>query len=161
MSETQHTPTPWFAVNDGTAKEPMWSVKAARIAGQKPRHEVAICATGDSPQEMETANAAFIVAAVNSHATLTTALEEARGALEVFAEAHKAYDAYSLCVRVDEFGAPTMRKLQSQTDNDASVVLGSYPISESTSTTVHIRVADFRRARTALATINAALGRKE
>ena len=81
MGEAQHTPTPWFAVNGGTAKEPMWSVKAARIAGQKPRHEVAICATGDSPQEMETANAAFIVAAVNSHATLTAALEEARGVL--------------------------------------------------------------------------------
>ena len=62
-----HTPTPWFAINRGTTNEPMWSVMAARIAGQKPRHEVAICATGDSPQEMETANTAFIVRAVNAY----------------------------------------------------------------------------------------------
>jgi hypothetical protein len=73
-----HTPLPWFAVNDGTANEPMWSVKAARIAGQKPRHEVAICATGDSPQEMETANAAFIVKCVNAHDDLVAALKTAQ-----------------------------------------------------------------------------------
>jgi len=71
----RHTPLPWFAVNDGTAKEPMWSVKAVRIAGQKPRHEVAICATGDSPQEMETANAAYIVKCVNAHDELVAALK--------------------------------------------------------------------------------------
>ena len=58
-----YTPGPWFAVNDGTAKEPMMSVKAARIAGKPPRHEVAICATGDSSQEMENANARLIAAA--------------------------------------------------------------------------------------------------
>jgi hypothetical protein len=69
-----HTPLPWFAVNRGTEKEPMWSVMAARIAGQKPRHEVAICATGDSPQEMETANAAFIVKCVTAHDGLVEAL---------------------------------------------------------------------------------------
>ena len=53
----------------------MWSVMAARIAGQKPRHEVAICATGDSPQEMETANAAFIVKCVNAHDELIASLK--------------------------------------------------------------------------------------
>lgn len=57
-----HTPGPWFAVNCGTADEPMYSVKAARIKGKEPRHEVCICATGDSPQEMETANARLISA---------------------------------------------------------------------------------------------------
>lgn len=57
------TPGPWFAVNDGTEDEPMMSVKAARIAGRKPQHVVAICATGDSPQRMEDANAALIAAA--------------------------------------------------------------------------------------------------
>lgn len=57
------TPGPWFAINDGTDAEPMMSVKAARIAGQTPRHTVAICATGDSPQPMENANARLIAAA--------------------------------------------------------------------------------------------------
>lgn len=61
--QTQATPGPWFAVNDGTDDEPMMSVKAARIAGQKPGHVVAICATGDSPQPMENANARLIAAA--------------------------------------------------------------------------------------------------
>lgn len=77
-----HTPTPWVAVNRGTAKEPMWSVMAARIAGRKPGHEVAICATGDSPQDMETANCAYIVLAVNSHARLLKEREELRSALQ-------------------------------------------------------------------------------
>ena len=57
------TPGPWTPINVGTDDEPMWSVKAARIAGRPARHEVAICATGDSPQEMETANAHFIALA--------------------------------------------------------------------------------------------------
>ena len=158
MGEAQHTPTPWEVwrapEGGGVTVRAVYHDEMGRRITCWP----ALCNAGGQSNE---ANAALIVEAVNSHATLTAALEEARGALEVFAEAHKAYDAYSLCVRVDEFGAPTMRKLQSPTDNDASVVLGSYPISESTSTTVHIRVADFRRARIALATINAALGRKE
>lgn len=38
-------------------------VRAARIAGREPRHCVAICATGDSPQPMENANARLIAAA--------------------------------------------------------------------------------------------------
>ena len=71
----QHTPTPWFAVNDGTEDEPMMMVKAARIAGHPPQHEVAILATGDSSQEMENANAAFIVRACNSFDDLVAALE--------------------------------------------------------------------------------------
>lgn len=61
-----HTPEPWFAVNVGSEREPMWSVKAARIAGKPPKHGVALCATGDSPQEMETANAARIVQCINA-----------------------------------------------------------------------------------------------
>jgi len=56
------TPGPWFAVNVGAPAEPMMMVKAARIAGKPPQHEVAIVATGDSPQEMEEANARFIAA---------------------------------------------------------------------------------------------------
>lgn len=74
MTQDLATPRPWFAVNDGTKDEPMWSVKAARIAGKPPRHEVAVCATGDSPQPMETANAALIVRCVNSHDALVEAL---------------------------------------------------------------------------------------
>lgn len=38
------------------------NVKAERIGGRGPTHEVAICATGDSPQSMETANARLIAA---------------------------------------------------------------------------------------------------
>lgn len=74
MAETNKKWTPgiWFAVNQGTPKEPMMTVMAARIAGQKPRHEVAICATGDSHQEMENANAHLIAAAP----ALYEALEE-------------------------------------------------------------------------------------
>lgn len=57
------TPGEWFAVNDGTRGEPFMNVKAERISGRGPTHEVAICATGDSPQSMETANARYIAAA--------------------------------------------------------------------------------------------------
>ena len=56
------TPGEWFAVNDGTRGEPFMNVKAERISGRGPTHEVAICATGDSPQSMETANARYIAA---------------------------------------------------------------------------------------------------
>jgi hypothetical protein len=75
------TPGPWHAVNDGTDDEPMMSVKAARIAGRPPRHEVAIVATGDSPQEMETANAYLIAAAPDLYAALVAlvAKEESFG----------------------------------------------------------------------------------
>lgn len=58
-----HTPGPWVAMNDGTKAEPMMSVKAARIAGRPPNHCVAVVSTGDSPQEMENANALLIAAA--------------------------------------------------------------------------------------------------
>lgn len=76
MNEKQSkaTPGPWFVVNDGTDDEPMMSVKAARIAGKAPRHAVAICATGDSPQEMENANARLIAAAPDMLEALTLAL---------------------------------------------------------------------------------------
>lgn len=78
MSEKRWTPGPWFAVNNGTADEPMMMVKAARIAGRPPKHEVAIVATGDSPQEMETANAHLIAAAP----ALFEALEAARDTID-------------------------------------------------------------------------------
>lgn len=60
---SKHTPGPWFVVNVGDDDEPMYSVKAERIRGRGPTHEVALCATGDSTQEMETANARLISAA--------------------------------------------------------------------------------------------------
>lgn len=67
---SKHTPGPWVAVNEGTKAEPMMTVKAARISGQPPRHCVAICATGDSVQEMEDANAALIAAAPDMYEAL-------------------------------------------------------------------------------------------
>ena len=74
----EHTPLPWFAVNIGDDDDPMWSVMAARIAGRPAGPEVARCDAGDSPQEMETANAAFIVKACNCHEALVSALNESR-----------------------------------------------------------------------------------
>ena len=67
MTEPKWTPGPWTVVNVGTKKEPMLDVKATRIAG-KP--SLAICSTGDSPQEMETANARLIAAAPDMYAAL-------------------------------------------------------------------------------------------
>jgi len=55
----------------------MMSVMAERIAGRGFSHEVAICATGDSPQFMENANAELIVRAVNERPELIAALERA------------------------------------------------------------------------------------
>lgn len=75
----KHTPGPWFVVNVGDEDEPMYTVKAARIAGKEPRHEVALCATGDSPQEMETANAHLIAAAPE----MLEALKRARAWIEL------------------------------------------------------------------------------
>ena len=74
---------------------------------------------------------------VNSHATLTAALEEARGALEPFS-AKAESDIGS-----DETDRDLFRPMMQH--NEAP----------------HIRVGDLRRARVALATINAALGRVE
>ena len=73
---TQATPGPWKVVNRGTHREPMMSVMAERIAGRGFSHEVAICATGDSPQFMENANAELIVRAVNERPELIAALEQ-------------------------------------------------------------------------------------
>ena len=67
---TKWTPGPWTVVNVGTKKEPMMNVMATRIAGKPPRHCVAICATGDSPQEMENANANLMAAAPDMYAAL-------------------------------------------------------------------------------------------
>lgn len=79
---TKHTPGPWFAVNDGTEDEPMMMVKAARIAGRPPQHEVAIVATGDSSQEMEDANARLIASAPE----MLDALVELNGVSCVFGQ---------------------------------------------------------------------------
>lgn len=84
MSAPKHTPGPWYVVNDGTGEEPMYSVKAARIAGRPPRHCVAICATGDSPQEMETGNAHLIAAAPEMADALREALEVIESEMEFF-----------------------------------------------------------------------------
>lgn len=63
MSPPAFTPGKWFAVDRGRKGEPMMSVMAERLAGRGPSHEVAMCATGDSPQAMESANARLIAAA--------------------------------------------------------------------------------------------------
>lgn len=67
-----YTPGPWYSINIGTEDEPMMMVRAA------PQHEVAICATGDSPQEMETANARLIAAAPELLDALKAALLNVR-----------------------------------------------------------------------------------
>ena len=80
------TPGEWFAVNDGTRGEPFMNVKAERISGRGPTHEVAICATGDSPQSMETANARYIAAC---HPAAIRELLAERDALKADAERYR------------------------------------------------------------------------
>ena len=92
------------------------------------------------------------------NATLLALLDRAEKALEPFAEAHKAYDSYSICVRVDEFRAPTMRRLQAPTDNEVSIILGGYPVSETEGKAVFVRVSDFRLARSTLEDIRKGKG---
>lgn len=70
-----HTPGPWFAVDRGRKGEPMMSVMAERISGRGPSHEVAMCATGDSPQEMEDANARLIAASPELYEALALLVE--------------------------------------------------------------------------------------
>lgn len=94
-----HTPGPWFAVNDGTDDEPMMSVKAARIAGREPRHVVAICATGDSPQPMENANARLIAAAPD----LLESLEWYIGMSKRMGNASIAGDSQAILTLMKEF----------------------------------------------------------
>ena len=79
MSGGGHTPGPWFAVNVGSDEMPMMDVKAERIRGQGPTHCVAICATGDSPQEMENANADLIAAAPELLGALEEVMKFKRG----------------------------------------------------------------------------------
>ena len=79
MGEAQHTPTPWEVW-----RAPEGGAVAVRAVyhdemGRRITCWPALCNAGGQSNE---ANAAFIVHAVNSHATLTAALEEARGALE-------------------------------------------------------------------------------
>ena len=98
------TPGPWFAVNDGSAAEPMMMVKAARIAGRPPRHEVAIVATGDSPQEMENANARLIAAAPDLVAALRDIAERPL--------ADRDYDVISELNRIIGVAAAALAKVQ-------------------------------------------------
>lgn len=73
MSAPKFTAGPWFAVDRGRKGEPMMSVMAERISGRGPSHEVAMCATGDSPQEMEDANARLIAASPDLYAAAVLA----------------------------------------------------------------------------------------
>lgn len=91
MANSKHTPGPWHAVNIGSDEEPMMQVMASRIAGQPPRHCVAIAATGDSPQWMEGANARLIAAA-----------PEMLEALEKWASKYRGWSELELRKRVGE-----------------------------------------------------------
>lgn len=82
----KHTPGPWFVVDRGRPGEPMMSVMAERIAGHGPSHEVAICATGDSSQEMEDANARLIAKAPEMAARIEALERELWKAAKVFNE---------------------------------------------------------------------------
>ena len=79
MGEAQHTPTPWevWRAPEGGAV----AVRAVYHDEMGCRNVCwpALCNAGGQSNE---ANAALIVEAVNSYATLTAALREARGALE-------------------------------------------------------------------------------
>ncbi len=97
-----YTPGPWFAVNRGTKKEPMMSVMAARIAGQKPGHEVAMCATGDSSQEMENANAALIAKAPDLFEVLKQIVHEYSNTYDADCEGGYWKGAASIDVEVME-----------------------------------------------------------
>ena len=125
MGKAQHTPTPWevWRAPEGGAV----AVRAVYHDEMGCRNVCwpALCNAGGQSNE---ANAALIVAAVNSHAALTAALEEARGALEPFVAAHDRYE-------------------KATRDHERMWAGASF--------------ADFNRARTALATIKAALGRVE
>lgn len=83
MSKPAFTPGRWAAVNQGSKAEPMMNVLAERISGRGFTHCVAICSTGDSAQEMETANAHLISAAPDMHAASEEALAALLGCREV------------------------------------------------------------------------------
>jgi hypothetical protein len=76
MTEKGHTPTPWrrnytlVCTEDGATITSCQALLEATVAG------------GLSGDDLDEANAAFIVHAVNQHASLVAALEEARGLLE-------------------------------------------------------------------------------
>ena len=133
MGEAQHTPTPWsvqecdeiWCDTDGRPNAPLFKPDAQyRRWGREVN------------REQREANAAFIVHAVNSHATLTAALREARGALADCEEI--------ICFQRDKVGCP------GEGDGfDRHASEENWPGSWNV----------VYRARTALATINAALGR--
>lgn len=99
MSKPAFTPGRWSAVNQGSKAEPMMNVLAERISGRGPTHCVAICATGDSAQEMETANAHLISAAPDMYEALQSIIEmNVQYAIDRYGDASQAEDM--ACVRV-------------------------------------------------------------
>ena len=90
MGEAQHTPTPWFADPDDREGYE-WNIHIV----QESNRDMRVCFMTNGPEAGP--NSAFIVAAVNSHATLTAALEEARGALDratIYIENIKAREGF-------------------------------------------------------------------
>jgi hypothetical protein len=69
MSAPAWTPGPWFAATR-LRRQPMMSVKAARIAGREPRHEVAICVHGRLPADDGECQRRLIAAAPDLYAAL-------------------------------------------------------------------------------------------
>ena len=99
MSEAQHTPTPWFA-NPDDREGYEWNIHIV----QESNRDMRVCFMTSGPEADP--NSAFIVHAVNSHATLTAALREARGVLEGIEkyEPHEvAKDAFAYDRMVDGF----------------------------------------------------------
>ena len=69
-----HTPTPWFAVIDSTedGNPPIWSIQTSE---EIPDEEDNTIAGIWGTEEIDAANAAFIVRACNAHDDLVTAAE--------------------------------------------------------------------------------------
>jgi hypothetical protein len=78
MSNTKHTPTPWFTQRDS------WSTVyiEARIRPGT-LQEIAACGPTENGSDEQEANAAFIVRACNAHEQLVDALRQGRVAIDV------------------------------------------------------------------------------
>ena len=133
MGEAQHTPTPWFADPDDREGYE-WNIHIV----QESNRDMRVCFMTNGPEAGP--NSAFIVAAVNSHATLTAALVEAREVLE--AQINDLQNALDFARMV--INAADADRLWKEGNIAAKDLL-----------------AALDRARAALATINAALGRVE
>lgn len=93
-AKIEHTPTPWkFAGEvqrvDG---DDLWCGQIAPVSGPKYRGEIARIQSADQiggiSRDEASANAAFIVTAVNSHADLVKALEELQAAETAYRMCH-------------------------------------------------------------------------